>query len=160
MAMETRILDTFLYRQQIARIFALRRELIRFQRILVPMEEAARKLARTDLPCIHPEARPYFSDVFDHARRVETMVDGLREVQTSVFDFGNLIEQQRTGAITRQLVAWAAILAVLTAIAGVYGMNFEFMPELCWYYGYFVILGAIFVICGLLYVRFRKLKWL
>ncbi|TPG52029.1 magnesium and cobalt transport protein CorA [Sphingomonas glacialis] len=160
MAMETRILDTFLDRQQIARIFALRRELIRFQRILVPMEEAARKLARTDLPCIDPEARPYFSDVFDHARRVETMVDGLREVLTSVFEFGNLIEQQRTGAITRQLAAWAAILAVPTAIAGVYGMNFEFMPELRWHYGYFVILGAIFVICGLLYVRFRKLRWL
>ena len=58
------------------------------------------------------------------------MVDGLREVLTSVFEFSNLLEQQRTGAITRQLAAWAAILAVPTAIAGIYGMNFEHMPEL------------------------------
>ncbi len=160
LAMEARILDAFLERSEIARIFTLRRELIRFQRILVPMEEAARKLARSELPGIDPEARAYFSDVFDHVRRVETMVDGLREVLTSVFEFGNLIEQQRTGAITRQLAAWAAILAVPTAIAGIYGMNFDFMPELKMRYGYFGILAVIVAICLLLFARFRKLRWL
>ena len=160
LAMEARLLDTFLERAEIARIFTLRRELIRFQRILVPMEETARKLARSDLPGIDRDARAYFSDVFDHVRRVETMVDGLREVLNSVFEFGNLIEQQRTGAITRQLAAWAAILAVPTAIAGIYGMNFDAMPELHWRYGYAIILGAIVIACALLYARFRKLRWL
>ena len=160
LAMEGRILDAFLERQEIVRIFTLRRELIRFQRILVPMEEVARKLARNETPCIDHEARPYFSDVLDHVRRVETMVDGLREVLGSVFEFGNLMEQQRTGAITRQLAAWAAILAVPTAIAGIYGMNFEFMPELKTRYGYFVVLGVIAVTCGSLYVRFHKARWL
>ena len=160
LAMEGQILNSFLGRQQIARIFALRRELSRFQRILVPMEEVARKLARVDLPCIDPDARAYFSDVLDHVRRVETMVDGLREVLAAVFEFGNLIEQQRTGAITRQLAAWAAILAVPTAIAGIYGMNFVFMPELEMRYGYLFVLGAIGVACTLLYVRFRKARWL
>ena len=72
-----------------------------------------------------PRPAPYFSDVLDHVRRVQAMVDGLREVLTSVFEFSNLLEQQRTGVITRQLAAWAAILAVPTAIAGIYGMNFE-----------------------------------
>lgn len=160
LSMETRILDSFLERHEIARIFALRRELIRFQRILVPMEEVARKLVRNDLPCIDPEARVYFSDVYDHVRRVETMVDGLLEVLGSTFEFGNLIEQQRTGAITRQLAAWAAILAVPTAIAGIYGMNFDNMPELRTRYGYFVVLGVIATICGLLYRRFRRARWL
>jgi len=160
LAMEGRILDAFLERHEVARIFTLRRELIRFQRILVPMEEMARKLARSDLPCIDPEARAYFSDVLDHVRRVETMVDGLREVLSSVFEFGNLMEQQRTGAITRQLAAWAAILAVPTAIAGIYGMNFDVMPELRMKYGYFAVLAVITLTCTLLYVRFRRVQWL
>ena len=82
------------------------------------------------------------------------MVEGLREVLTSVFEFSNLLEQQRTGAITRQLAAWAAILAVPTAIAGIYGMNFENMPELKTDHGYFIVLGVIAVVCGALYVKF------
>jgi magnesium transporter len=160
LAMEARILDAFLERHEIARIFKLRRELIRFQRILIPMEETARKLARNELPCIDPEARAYFSDVLDHVRRVETMVGGLRDVLGSVFEFGNLMEQQRTGAITRQLAAWAAILAVPTAIAGIYGMNFNNMPELSTRYGYFIVLAVIVTACSVLYARFRKTGWL
>jgi magnesium transporter len=159
-AMEQRTIDTFLGRAEIARIFALRRDLMRFDRILVPMEEVARKLARNDLPCIDAEARHYFSDVLDHVRRVEAMTSGLREVLTSVFEFSNLMEQQRTGAITRQLAAWAAILAVPTAIAGIYGMNFEYMPELRSRLGYPVTLGVIAVICGFLYGRFKRARWL
>jgi len=88
------------------------------------------------------------------------MVDGLREVLTSVFELSNLLEQQRTGAITRQLAAWAAILAVPTAIAGIYGMNFQNMPELRTHYGYFVVLGVIAVTCVALYARFRRTGWL
>jgi magnesium transporter len=159
-AMEQRTIDTFLGRSEIARIFALRRDLMRFTRILVPMEEVARKLARTDLPGIDPEARHYFSDVLDHVRRVEAMASGLREVLTSVFEFSNLMEQQRTGAITRQLAAWAAILAVPTAIAGIYGMNFENMPELRSHYGYPITLGVIVGACAFLYWRFRRARWL
>ena len=160
LAMERHAIDSFLDREEISRIFALRRELMRFQRVLVPMSEVAGKLARLDLPCIDAEARPYFSDVLDHVRRVQVMVDDLREVLTSVFEFSNLLEQQRTGAITRQLAAWAAILAVPTAIAGIYGMNFENMPELKWKYGYFIVLAVIGAICTGLYARFKRAKWL
>jgi len=98
--------------------------------------------------------------VLDHVRRVEAMVGGLRDVITSVFEASNLLEQQRQGTITRQLAAWAAILAVPTAIAGIYGMNFENMPELKTSYGYFVVLGVIAALCALLYVRFKRAKWL
>jgi magnesium transporter len=160
LAMEQRTIDSFLGREEITRIFSLRRELIRFQHVLVPMGEVAGKFVRTDLPCIDNEARPYFSDVLDHVRRVQTMVDDLREVLVSVFEFSNLLEQQRTGAITRQLAAWAAILAVPTAIAGIYGMNFEHMPELKTQYGYFVVLAVITTACGVLYIRFKQAKWL
>ena len=160
LAMEQRTIDNFLGRHEINRIFTLRRQLIRFQRVLGPMGEVANKLVRQDLPCIDSEARPYFRDVLDHVRRVQAMVDGLREVLTSVFEFSNLLEQQRTGAITRQLAAWAAILAVPTAVAGIYGMNFEHMPELGTRYGYFVVLAVILSACIWLYIRFKRARWL
>jgi len=160
LAMEHRTIDNFLGRDEINRIFTLRRELIRFQRVLGPMGEVAAKLVRQDLPCVDTETRHYFSDVLDHVRRVQGMVDGLREVLNSVFEFSNLLEQQRIGTITRQLAAWAAILAVPTAIAGIYGMNFEHMPELQWRYGYFAVLGVIAAICAWLYYRFKRARWL
>ena len=84
----------------------------------------------------------------------------MREILTSVFEAANLLEQQRQGVITRQLAARAAILAVPTAIAGIYGMNFANMPELKTDYGYFIVLGAIALLCSGLYVRFKKARWL
>ena len=77
-----------------------------------------------------------------------------------MFEFWTLLEQQRQGTITRQLAAWAAILAVPTAIAGIYGMNFDNMPELHSRYGYFIVVAVIAVICWLLYRNFRRLHWL
>lgn len=158
--MEQHAIDSFLSRAEVNRIFTLRRELVRFQRILGPMSEMAQKLARQELPCIDAEARNYFRDVQDHVRRVQNSVDGLREVLTSVFELSSLLEQRRTGTITRQLAAWAAILAVPTAIAGIYGMNFEHMPELKTRYGYFIVVGVILAICAWLYWRFRRARWL
>jgi magnesium transporter len=158
--METKAIDSFLGRDEVNRIFTVRRELIRFQRVLGPMGEVAQKLVRQELPCIDAEARIYFRDVQDHIRRVQARVDGLREVLTGVFELSSLLEQQRTGIITRQLAAWAAILAVPTAIAGIYGMNFENMPELTTKYGYYAVVAVIVVICSLLYRQFRRLGWL
>jgi len=71
-----------------------------------------------------------------------------------------LLSSRRQNEVMRMLAAWAAMLAVPTAIAGIYGMNFNFMPELTWRYGYFVVLAAIVLICGLLYWRFKKAGWL
>lgn len=159
-AFERRALDAFLSRAEIARIFNLRRALMRFKKMLGPMAQVASALEHHELPCIDIEVRPYFRDVRDHIQRTEILVDGLREVLTSVFEISSLLEQQRQGVITRQLAAWAAILAVPTAIAGIYGMNFEHMPELKWRYGYEAVLVAIVVVCGLLYRRFRKTGWL
>jgi magnesium transporter len=158
--MEEQAVAGFLGRDDVNRIFTVRRELIRFQRVLGPMGEVATKLARQELPCIDAEARPYFRDVQDHIRRVQARVDGLREVLTSVFELSTLLEQQRQGTITRQLAAWAAILAVPTAIAGIYGMNFQNMPETHVWYGYYVVITVILAICVLLYRRFRKVGWL
>jgi magnesium transporter len=158
--MEKHMLISFLEREQIKRLFRMRRQVIKFQRILGPMAEVVGKLTNLELPCIDENAKPYFRDILDHVRRVEFMMSGLREVITSVFEASNLLEQQRQGTITRQLAAWAAILAVPTAIAGIYGMNFEHMPELKTEYGYYVVIGVIISLCAILYYRFKKTGWL
>ena len=160
LAMERRSLDDFLGCEEVARIFGLRCELTRFQRTLGAMAELVRKLVRGHYPCISAEVRPYFNDVADHVSRVQAMIDGLLQVLSTVFEFSSLLEAQRIGVITRQLAAWAAILAVPTAIAGIYGMNFKHMPELDTAYGYFVVLGAMTLICLFLFMRFKKAKWL
>ena len=158
--MEKRSLGDFLGPAEVSRIFELRGDLTRFQRTLGAMAELVRKLVRGHFPCISAEVQPYFDDVADHVDRVQSMVNGLLANLSSVFEFSSLLEAQRTGVITRQLAAWAAILAVPTAIAGIYGMNFKNMPELNTTYGYFVVLGLITVACLILFMRFKKAKWL
>jgi magnesium transporter len=158
--MEIQAADNFLDRRQVSHIFALRRELSRLKRILEPMADVAVKLGRHELPCIDSNARMYFRDVQDHVTRVRVRVDGLRDALTSVFEFSTLLEQQRVGTITRQLAAWAAILAVPTAVAGIYGMNFDNIPELHMKYGYFIVLAGIVAVCLFLYGRFKRTGWL
>ncbi|WP_062212053.1 magnesium/cobalt transporter CorA [Aureimonas sp. AU12] len=158
--MERQALDAFLTRPQINRIFAIRRDLIRFRRIMGPMEEVCRRLEHLDHPSLDADIRPYYRDVHDQVQRVATRVEGARESISSILEASSLLEQHRQGAITRQLAAWAAILAVPTAIAGIYGMNFEHMPELSWRYGYYMVLAGIFGIAGFLFLRFRRSGWL
>ena len=160
LAMEGRALDAFLARSDIRRLFMLRRQLIRFHRIIGPMEEVANLLEHLAIPGLDAEVRPYFRDVADHVRRVTNRIAGLREVLSSVFEVSNLLEQQRQGVITRKLAAWAAILAVPTAVAGIYGMNFQHMPELRWTFGYPLVLSAIGFACLVLYWRFKRSGWL
>lgn len=158
--MEATACDSFLDRATTVGIFAMRREVVRFQRSLGVMNDVAARLVNVSLPHIDADMQPYFRDVLDHIRRAEYRLAGLREILTSVVETSNLLEQQRQSAITRQLAAWAAILAVPTAIAGIYGMNFEHMPELHWKYGYFLIVGVMATICIGLYRRFRRSGWL
>lgn len=160
LAMEDRAIENFLGRAETGRIFMLRRELFRFQRILGPTEDLASRFINLELPQIDANIQPYFRDLLDHIRRVQYRVEGLRDTLTSVVETSGLLEQQRQGVITRQLAAWAAILAVPTAIAGIYGMNFDLMPELRWKYGYFLVVGVMATICLSLYVRFKRAKWL
>jgi magnesium transporter len=158
--MERRALDTFLSRAEVSRIFTMRREMIRFRRIMGPTEEVLSRLGHIEVDCIDAQSRPYFRDVLNRVRRIASMVEGLREILSSVLEASSLLEQQRQGTITRQLAAWAAILAVPTAIAGIYGMNFKYMPELDWRYGYHFRVAVIFVAAAYLYWRFRRSGWL
>jgi magnesium transporter len=157
---ERRTLEAFLSHAEVKRLFHVRRDLIRFKRVLSPMAEVCGRLEHLDTPCLDDDVRPYFRDVLDHTQKVEGMVDALREVITSVFEAASLLEQQRQSAITRKLAAWAAILAVPTAVAGIYGMNFQHMPELSWVWGYPAVMVGIVGVIGYLYWRFKRNGWL
>ena len=157
---EERAIDAFPEPSTIRRIFRLRRQLRRFVRIIGPMEEVCERLATTDLPVIDVSARIWYRDVLDHMHRTMRRIAGLNETLASVVETASLLEQHRQGTMTRQLAAWAAILAVPTAIAGIYGMNFEYMPELRQPWGYPAVMTVIALICGGLWLRFRQIDWL
>jgi magnesium transporter len=159
-SMEERTIEAFPDPSTIRRIFRLRRQLRRFDRIVGPMESVCDRLVRHQLVMVDPEARVWFRDVLDNCQRTMARSRGLKDTLASIVETASLLEQHRQGEMTRQLAAWAAILAVPTAIAGVYGMNFQFMPELHWRYGYFIVLAAIAAVCVTLWLRFRWIGWL
>ncbi|GJE43858.1 magnesium and cobalt transport protein CorA [Methylobacterium soli] len=158
-AIEDRILKRELLPSEIERLYLLRRDLLRLRTAVVPLVEVCRKLEHGDMVAIDQEMQPLFRDVSDHLRRVQDEIDALREVLAFAFEASLMLGQAQQTVITRRLAAWAAILAVPTAIAGIYGMNFEVMPELKWRYGYYAVLTGIFAVCALLYWRFRKNGW-
>jgi magnesium transporter len=158
--LEEGAIDVFPEQATIRRIFRLRRHLRRFDRIVGPMEEVCERLATTPLPSLDESARIYFRDVLDHVRRALARTQGLKETLASIVETAALLEAHRQGEMTRALAAWAAILAVPTAIAGIYGMNFKYMPELEWRFGYPMVVTVIFAICLGLWVRFRRIGWL
>lgn len=161
LVVEESVMDTPLDAAEIRHLYGQRHEIIRFQRLVGMMKEVANRLATDDdLPNIDEAVRPFFRDLWDHVQRAEFRLTGLRDIAASVIETNGLLEQQRQGVITRQLAAWAAILAVPTAIAGIYGMNFEHMPELGWTFGYPFAILLMSSICGLLFWRFRSIGWL
>lgn len=144
----------------VRRVYKQRRDLLRIHAAVSPLAEICRRLARVEMSGIDAQARPYFGEVADRVVRVDELVSGLREALAFAFEASLMIGQAQQNDTTRKLAAWAAILAVPTAIAGIYGMNFKFMPELESPYGYPITLGVIVTVCSVLYWRFRKTGWL
>ena len=160
-AMEERAIDVFPEQSTIRRIFRLRRQLRRFERIVGPMEEVCARLASAELPAIDGSARIWFRDVLDHVRRTMARMRSLKETLASIVETASLLEAHRQGEMTRKLAAWAAILAVPTAVAGIYGMNFErLVPATDWHWGFEAIVGFMALACIGLWVRFRRIGWL
>lgn len=158
--MEEEAIDEFPAQATIRRIFRLRRQLRRFERVIGPMEEVTKRLSVAELPAIDASAQVWFRDVLDHVRRVLARQTGLKETLASIVETASLLEQHRQGEMTRQLASWAAILAVPTAIAGIYGMNFDRIPGAHGVDGFYWALGGMVAACGVLYWRFRKIGWL
>jgi magnesium transporter len=149
------------------RIYRLKREVLEFRRAVVPLIHALERLTAGRFPLVVEEIRPYFRDVEDHLLRVVGQIESYGELLTNALQ-ASLIQVQvrqsdtvrKQGEDVRKISAWAAIIAVPTAIAGIYGMNFEHMPELEWTYGYPLIVAAILAVCALLYHRLKRAGWL
>lgn len=159
-ALEDAVLKVMPKRAEIERLYGLRRDLLRLRGAIVPLVEVCRELEHAETMAADAAMGPLFRDVTDHVRRMQEEIDALREVLAFAFEASLMMGQAQQTAITRSLAAWAAILAVPTAVAGLYGMNFEHMPELKWRYGYFGVLAFIAAACGALFWRFRRNGWL
>jgi magnesium transporter len=149
------------------RIYRLKREVLQFRRAVAPLATPLERLAAGTVKGIDPDAGHYFRDVHDHVLRAIDAVEGHDRMLTDVLtaDLAQVSVRQNRTAVRqnedmRKISAWAAIALVPTAVAGVYGMNFENMPELRWEYGYFMVLGLIFLACLTLYRLFRRNGWL
>jgi magnesium transporter len=159
-AMEDRVFTCELNRSEIERLYLLRRDLLHLRNAALPLGEVCSRAQHVGDRPIESSMQPLFRDVTEHVHRVQEEIDSLREVLAFVFEASQMTGQMQQTHITRRLAAWAAILAVPTAVAGIYGMNFEFMPELHWQYGYLFVLGGVATICATLYWRLRASNWL
>ncbi|MEX2194496.1 MAG: magnesium/cobalt transporter CorA [Thermoleophilaceae bacterium] len=143
----------------VEQIYELKRESIELHRAVAPLTGPLDRLARGEL-AVPDEVRSYFRDVHDHVVRSNERVEALRELLTSVLEANLTQVSVRQNEDVRRISAWVAIIAVPTMIAGVYGMNFDNMPELEWTYGYPLVVGVMAAICLGLYRYFRRAGWL
>ncbi len=145
-------------------LYKLKSQLVHMRAVMLPVQDVCNFFInhkKDDLVSTFPNAaKPYFRDVNDHLLRALDAVNGLNEMLSVAMDTYLAVVNMGQNEVVRKLAAWAGILAVPTAVAGIYGMNFDFMPELHYEYAYFVILGAIFTTCAILYRQFKKSGWL
>ncbi len=158
--LEERVFSGKEERDALEEIVDIRRDLLEMRHAVAPLPEICQRLIRYDVPIIDANTHPYFRDVYDHSHIMLERIDSLREMVKNVVESKMLLNAMKQNDVMKKLAAWAAMLAVPTAIAGIYGMNFKDMPELDLPYGYPMTLVAIVIVCAFLYWRFHKAGWL
>ena len=141
-------------------LLGLRRQLLEFRKVVLPLRDVLGRLQRGEVESVDAVAREQLQDVVDHAYRVVDQLDQERELIGNAVDAHNALIANRMNEVMKRMTSWGAILIASTLIAGVYGMNFEHMPELGWKYGYAWALGLMGVITVLGYRYFKKKDWL
>jgi magnesium transporter len=144
----------------VERIYKLKREVLEMRQAVLPLAEALEALHHRKFELIHEDIREYFRDVHDHTLKVIGQIDTFSDLLTSILSANLTWVSVRQNEDMRKISAWVAIAAVPTMLAGIYGMNFQHMPELGWEVGYPLILGTMALACGLLYRFFRRSGWL
>jgi magnesium transporter len=147
-------------RETTEHIYQLKRELLEVKRATSPLVDICNRLMRFEIKCISEETRPYFRDVYDHAIRINEVVDNTRELLNTALEANFSLISISQSDVSKKFAGWAAIIAIPTMVAGFYGMNFKFMPELNWHYGYPFVVGCTILACVLLYYFFRRSGWL
>jgi magnesium transporter len=144
----------------IQEIFLIKKQLVFLRRAVAPLRDVFNTLLRREQPMFDREIYVYFQDVFDHLIRVADTIDSLRDLLGSTMDAYLSISGNRMNVVMKRLTSISTILMSVTLIAGVYGMNFELMPELKWRYGYVYALGSMVAVGVAIYVYLRKIDWL
>lgn len=157
---EDRIFIRGSQRANIERLYELKRKVLVLRHAVTPLLDAIGKLHGGRVPSFCRDTQEYFRDVHDHLQRINGSLDTIRDTIGTAIQVNLSMVAIDDGEVNKRLAAWAAIFAVFTAFAGVWGMNFEFMPELKWKYGYAVAISAMIGVCVYLYYRFRKSGWL
>lgn len=157
---ETQIFEPGAARRSIEQLYDVKRRLGVLRHAVLPLVDPVLRLhgGRTPTACIGTQE--YFRDVSDHLMRINGTLDALRETVTTAIQVNLSMVTIEESETTKRLAAWAGIFGVATAFVGVWGMNFKYMPELDWRWGYPAALGVIGTVCALMYRRFRKLGWL
>jgi magnesium transporter len=157
---ERHVFDKGAARANIERLYDLKRRTMTVKHAVAPLMEAVGKLTSGRVPQVCASSRDYFRDVSDHLARIDSQIESLRDTIATAIQVclsSVTIEQSN---IAKQLAAWAGVFAMATAFAGIWGMNFQRMPELQWEYGYPLALGVIASACTALYFRFKRMGWL
>ena len=152
--------ETASARANIEALYALKQKLMTLKHAAGPLHEAVGKLYGGRVPEVCANTQEYFRDVADHLLRINQSIDSLRDMVTTAISVNLSLITLGENETTKRLAAYAALVAVPTMIAGVYGMNFKNMPELNWEWGYPFSVGLMVVIDAYLFYRFRKAKWL
>jgi magnesium transporter len=147
-------------RANIEALYELKRELTVLRHAVSPLHEAVGKLYGGRVPAVTANTQEYFRDVYDHLFRINQSIDSLRDMLSTAITVNLSLITVHESETMKRLAAYAALVAVPTMIAGIYGMNFEFMPELRWELGYPVTLGVMALLDGYFFYRFRKAGWL
>lgn len=147
-------------RETTQQIYQLKRELLEAKRAVSPLIEMCSRLTRTDIKCISEETRPYFRDVYDNVVRINEIVDNTRELLNTALEANFSLISISQNDVSKKFAGWAAIIAIPTMVAGFYGMNFKFMPEAEWEYGFYSVIVITICACMLAYYLFRKSGWL
>jgi magnesium transporter len=147
-------------RNNIEHLYALKQKLSEVRHAVTPLLEAVGKLHGGRVPAVCDSMQAYFRDVHDHLALVNAALESMKETIGTAIQVNLAMVTIEESEVTKRLAAWAAIVAVIPALAGIWGMNFKFMPDLDWPWGYPAALTLMLSVCGYLYLRFRAARWL
>lgn len=160
LSIEDRVFNDKPTRETTENIYQLKRQLLDVKRAVSPLIDISNRLMRFDVRLISEETQPYFRDIYDHVVRINEMVDHARELLNTALEANFSLISISQSEVSKKFAGWAAIIAVPTMVAGFYGMNFKFMPELSWHWGYPLVVAFTILSCVIIYLLFRRSGWL
>jgi magnesium transporter len=159
-ASEEQLFSSASSRDKLEELYGIKRQLMTLRHVVAPLMEAVGKLYGGRVPHLCLGAQEYFRDVYDHLARISASIESIREILTTAIQVNLALIGIADNEVTKRLAAWGALITVPTLIAGIYGMNFKFMPELESVLGYPLVVLGMIAVDAFLFLRFRRAKWI